>query len=140
MFLTTYYARYQIVPIDDSGQQAQIEEPPKVPAQANDDTDDVDEALKQVDEPKVPNAVVNRMPLRLQPEQLRHQDLEQILEGGGGSLQKMNDFKLSIMLIFGAFASFGVLYIYFNYFRRMGGKSKKHIIWLVTYLKKIVCC
>lgn len=147
LFLSSYYSRYQIVPID----QTQI---------VNNNPNEQDR--HQVDEPHIPDAVVDKL-----DEGFDEKENEGLKKGGEeknnqlpnvpdgrfhpaaagrdkpnlgleaidnemdrGSGANKSDSTLALMFILVCFASFGIIYIYFTYLRRAGGKSKKHIIWL----------
>jgi hypothetical protein len=108
LFLTSYYSRLQIVPIEG-----------------------IDE--KQPDvlvgiEPQAPDAAVIE-PAPVADKAVRDLRNKEMLEReilADKEIQDTNT-QLSIMLGLAAFATFGIVYIYFNYFRRKG-KAKKHII------------
>lgn len=127
LFLTSYYSRVQIVPIDEATPVNSLPD-----SQVN--------VHREVDEPHVPDAIVDRAPAENnenggRPIAGRFMGVNHALLGDqqvnpDSSLPIHADMSLTIMFFLAAFASFGVVYIYLNYFRRINGKAKKHIIWL----------
>lgn len=120
LFLTSYYSRYQIVPIDQPNTQKLDKNEP--------------EEVLQVDEPRLPDPVVEKADANPAPVRLLGRDgVEKINDEENGS-----PISLTFMFFLAAFATFGVIFIYFNYFKRIGGKSKKHIIWLDDAWERLV--
>lgn len=149
LFLSSYYSRYQIVPIDQTQivinnpneqDRHQVDEPHIPDANVDHKLDEIEredqeeeEELKKGEEKN--NQLPNAPDGRFQPAAIARDKPNLGLEAIDNEMARghganKSDSALALMFILVCFASFGIIYIYFTCLRRAGGKSKKHIIWL----------